>query len=127
MTQDYAARLNIPVDGDALQTFCLPSGLLFSQGYIRVVIGGRGPYVELRRDQILATLHEAEAKHYYYTELRTEAGYSKVYLQRHRVDYADYVPGLCYVSPFDLRLPDGGLLVKPKHQSKQGDLFGGKR
>ena len=126
MVQNYAARLKIPVKGDSFKTLFLPCGELFSHGYVRVVIGGRGPYVELQRAQILAELKLPEIPHYYYVEHRTEKDDVKIYEQVRTVNYADYVLGLYYVSPFDLRLADCSAVIAPR-QKRQGELFGGGR
>src|ERR1017187_2829929 len=42
MAQDYQARLRIPVDGDQAMRLFTRSGTLVADGYLRVVIGGRG-------------------------------------------------------------------------------------
>src|ERR1019366_10060851 len=45
---DYQARLRIPVDGDPAMRLFTRSGTLAADGYLRVVIGGRGPYIEFQ-------------------------------------------------------------------------------
>jgi hypothetical protein len=100
MTINYEERLNISLAGNPLTEFETLGGARLATGYERVVIGARGPYVEFVCEQ-LTGLRRVEAPHYYYDEWRTPCGV-KVYEQLKRVDYADYVPGKFYVSPFDL-------------------------
>lgn len=126
----YGERLKIPVYGAAIPLFT-KSGLWISAGYQRIVIGERGPYMEFNDDQI-------EHKHIYvpgdqqwrldhqlsfYNEYRTTQDNVKVYHQKKAVDYADYVVGMWYISPFDLRSVDNGILIeelkrKPKSKTK---------
>lgn len=122
MRTNYASRLRIPIDGSLGMCLFTAGGAPFSIGYVRVVIGGRGPYVELRREQVVCPLHDVDAPHYYYVERRTADGV-KIYDQLRRVSYADYVPGFLYVSPFDLRSLDGSEIIAPI-DAAQGKLFG---
>jgi len=106
--------------------FLTPNGTRFAVGYVRVVYGDHGPYVEFEREQICARLkpkfnRPVPAGSYY--EWLEPAGGSgvKVYDQKRDVKhiknaptggfagnrtegYADYRPGMIYVSPFDLKL-----------------------
>jgi hypothetical protein len=60
--------------------------------------------------------------HYYYAELSFDG--VKVYDQKHRVRYADYVPGMLYASPFVLKTADGNVAIAPPTtNTKQGSLF----
>lgn len=129
MAQDYAKRLRIPV-GPTRIVLVTPDGEVFSRSYCRVVIGGRGPYIEYERFQIEVAMQQAPTQHWYFTEWRTDGGI-KIYDQIRRVDYADYRPGLLYVSPFDLRDVKGGELVEPLPKAPavkgaQLSLFGDK-
>ena len=83
-------------------------GVQFASGYVRVVHGGRGAYVELTKDQILITLKshfdtkvpdEIEPEPYYYHWLEPEGRTEKVYWQINTVKYADYKTGFFYISP----------------------------
>ena len=88
-------------------------GAQFSNGYERVVHGGRGKYVELTKDQILVNFKSKfnvkvpeeininESFFYYWLvpEGRTE----KIYWQIKTVSYADYKIGFYYISPSILR------------------------
>ena len=89
-------------------------GIKFSNGYERVVHGGRGAYVELKGPEILHELcsrfgneipkeiNDAESFYYYY--LIPKGRSEKVYWQIKTVKYADYKKGYYYISP-DLLLP----------------------
>jgi hypothetical protein len=88
-------------------------GPRISSGYVRSLIGGRGEYIEIHPSQIIKEELEVEPGQEYRTRpewkdkvfygwLRTKAGHRKVYEQFRHVGYADYVPGLFYVSPDDV-------------------------
>lgn len=110
----YAARLSIPLSGDSTTRFLTRSGELLATGYMRVVIGARGPYVELAAGHLnLVVLREAPDPHRYYVELRSVADDVKVYAQLLPAGYADYVPGMFYVSPFELFDVSGQVLISP--------------
>lgn len=83
----------------------LKTGLLFANGFIRVVHGGRGDYVEFMHDQVCEdSLVRQMEPHYYYIEYRTkDSQNAKVYYQMNKVDYADYIPGMFYISPVSLK------------------------
>lgn len=89
------------------------SGLLIAVGHNRVVIGDRGPYVELFPSNIM--LHNLYIpvefqyrltdKRVYYVEYRSKCNsFLKVYFQKRTVKYADYQIDMYYISPNDLTL-----------------------
>ena len=80
------------------------SGLEVATNYSRIVYGGRGAYVEFSFDQVVKTaIFESLTPHYYYREFFTrDSTHAKVYYQRHRVNYADYIPNMFYISPIFL-------------------------
>jgi hypothetical protein len=79
------------------------SGLTVATNYSRIVYGGRGAYVEFSPFQMVeAALHATNIKHYYYTEFRTLDGIM-VYLQKHCVNYADYLINKYYITPTALQ------------------------
>jgi hypothetical protein len=110
----YEKRLRIPLSGDEHTRFETSTGLHVATGYTRVIIGGRGPYIEfLPRHLIWDSLRMPDEKKYrlehpwkdkvFYVEWRTkDQSKVKVYEQSKTVDYADYKVGLFYISPFDL-------------------------
>jgi len=112
--QDYASRLKIPVSGNPTQEFYAVTGTLVAVGYLRVCIGGRGPYIEFKRDNFPEGLLQKQLRpHYYFNEYRTIPDHLFVYHQLKPVNYADYRPGLFYISPFDLYSPKDTLVIAP--------------
>jgi len=90
----------------------LKDGILLSNGFVRIVHGDRGDYVEIHPDQICDNIlyvpadQRWRAKHRlaYYLEYKTNTpSAAKVYLQKREVDYADYKVDMYYVSPVFLR------------------------
>ena len=51
VAQDYRARLLIPEAGDPAMKLFTPAGTLIADGYVRAVIGGRGPYTRITTDR----------------------------------------------------------------------------
>jgi hypothetical protein len=105
-------ELPIPIEGSAMQLFN-KAGTLLANGYTRVVIGKRGPYVECSPDQInKEVLHIPENQRFrltnmrvYYIEYRTnDIEYTKIYYQVRTVKYADYKTSMYYFSPDDLKI-----------------------
>lgn len=83
-------------------------GVLFADGYERVVHGGRGDYVELKRENIKVELKshfqqelpkEISDEPFYYYWLEPEGRTEKVYWQINLVGYADYKKDYFYISP----------------------------
>lgn len=102
--------INVDHGNDELE-FYSTCGTLLAVGYIRVVIGKRGPYVELDKKHIrwenFIVPKEEEYRLpnrvVFYDEYRsTDSAFVKLYLQKRLVTYADYKIGLCYISPTDL-------------------------
>ncbi|MCX5879859.1 MAG: hypothetical protein NTY44_12200, partial [Deltaproteobacteria bacterium] len=115
MATEYQDRLRIAVEGNDHTRFETKSGLHVATGYMRIVIGGRGPHIEFLPGHLIwESLHIPDAKKYKrehpwlrvrvdYVEWRTnEESNVKVYEQKRTVEYADYKVGLLYISPFDL-------------------------
>ena len=140
MATDYQERLRIPVEGNDHTRFETSTGLHVATGYTRIVIGGRGPYVEFNPGHVLlANLHVPENKRsklrpdrrgtFDYIEWRTNDDANvKVYEQVRTVDYADYRVGLIYVDPFDLFVEGEPVITKLDRKKKAKDdvvdLFG---
>lgn len=119
--------------GDATTVFRTLAGTRFAVGYVRVVYGDHGPYVEFLREQIVAELkpkfNRSPPPEAYYEWLEPADGSDvKVYDQRRDVKhlknppaggfagnraegYADYRPGMLYVSPFELLVCEKATLV----------------
>lgn len=89
------------------QEIFLLNGTLFAHEFVRVVHGGRGPYVEFRKEQIIPeirTLYENDVSNtdvpfYYYWMYPETDRNTKIYYQLKTVKYADYKVGMYYVSP----------------------------
>ena len=120
---NYKERIKIPHNGCKLFALSTKSGLSVAIGYERIVFGGRGPYIEFRKDQIIKDniyipescewrLGDDQKNKIYYYEYRTKEDYVMVYLQNKIVDYADYKIDYVYISPFDLYDKDGKVLIK---------------
>lgn len=94
-------------------TLVSEKGTLLASGYSRVVIGDYGAFLEINPEQIhLENLRIKKGEEY-----RLEPRYShvkyiwlepvdgsrvKVYYQQCKVTYADYQPGMYYVSPYEV-------------------------
>ena len=91
------------------------SGTVIANGYNRIVIGDYGSFIEISPSQILMDkLHVREGQTYRIEDPRyaehvkylwyTANDWSdvKVYLQKRTVEYADYKPGMIYVSVYEV-------------------------
>ncbi len=119
--QDYEKRLKIPVEGNESVEFYTKCGSKVSTGYNRIVIGKRGPYIEfseiqINKDQIYipdAELWRIDSDIAYYIEYRTNDTCNvKIYFQKKVVNYADYLIGKYYISPFDLKTSEFEILIE---------------
>jgi len=109
----YESRLKISLTGNEHTVFYDKQGNVLANGYTRIVIGDRGPYIEFRRGMINYTNWiETEVGHVYYREWRSRPLNVKAYYQLKNVNYADYVIGLFYISPFDLNTESGPIIEK---------------
>lgn len=54
--EELEAILGIPEEGNETTNFYLPSGNLFATGYVRIVYGDHGPYLEFEKEQVKAEL-----------------------------------------------------------------------
>ncbi len=123
MVKPWRKRLNISADsGNDSIVFLSKSGLHLATGYTRVVIGGRGAYVEFLARQIeFNNFTVPEEEQYrisdarvFYVEWRSKCeSYVKLYVQKRRVAYADYQIGYCYMSPLDLVMASTCPVVSP--------------
>ena len=114
-------QLQIPEEGSqiSLYTKC---GTLVANSYERVVIGGRGPYVEFNDKQIELNsfvipknqLYRLTDLRIYYIEFRSRDDSNvKLYYQLKTVAYADYKIGYFYIDPSDLCTQNGTQCLKP--------------
>lgn len=116
----YIERLSIPITGKDIPLFT-KSKLPISIAYNRIVIGDRGPYVEFTKEQLITnniTILEEESWRisntnvYYVMHISLDSKLS-IYEQKKKVKYADYIPGLYYISPFDLYTENNKVLIEP--------------
>jgi len=119
---NYVKRLKLPLEGSDDVSFFTKCGTLVARGYARVVVGDRGPYVEFEPQHIVAeSFHIPKDQEYrkadkrvYYVEARSnDAAYVKLYFQRKTVEYADYLVGRFYISPFELTSDKYPVLIEP--------------
>lgn len=96
-------------------TLCDSESVPICSGYTRIVVGDYGPFVEFTGEQahtenfIIAPgqeyrlLDERFSEHikYVWYTAKSRSGV-KLYLQKRTVLYADYKPGMWYVSPFEV-------------------------
>jgi len=88
-------------------------GVLFANGYERIVHGGRGDYIELTLDQIQISMKShfnqpvpkvLSNEDFYYYWLEPVGREEKIYWQCNYVGYADYKRNFYYISP-ELLIP----------------------
>lgn len=101
--------------GDSGASLFSLDGTQICNGYKRIVIGDYGAFVEISPKQILKNnicckigqeyrfTDERYAKNVKYLWLTAaDSSDCKIYLQKKRVEYADYMPGMYYVSPYEV-------------------------
>lgn len=94
-------------------------GTKLCTGYTRIVIGDYGAFVEISPDQICQqTIHCKPGQEFRANDPRfsenvkylwmTAKDHSdcKIYLQKKSVNYADYIPGMYYISPYEVYVMD---------------------
>lgn len=129
--KEYKQRLKINADeGDDDTVIHTEENMVIAKGYERVVIGDRGPYIELAHRHILLDgIFIPKEQHWrfepkwrkkvYYFEFRTiDEAYLKVYLQNRCVNYADYKEEFWYVDPFKTKILENGhmeMIIYPKN------------
>lgn len=102
------------VNGEPSRALYTLTGAKIATGYRRIVIGDYGAFVEVVAEQIVRDAlcvkkgqeyrykDERFAEHVKYLWLTAkDASDCKIYLQKKTVDYADYVPGMYYISPYE--------------------------
>lgn len=102
----YEENLKIEKEGDHTRTFYSEDLTPVAIGYNRVVIGDYGPFVEFTKEQLQMAKFKDKwprnpDKDVYYYWL-TGPNNIKCYEQVKTVSYADYLPGMYYISPKEL-------------------------
>jgi hypothetical protein len=114
--QDYKNKLNMPIEGDNVTKFYTNSGLHIATGYIRVVIGDYGAYIEFSPEQINHNVIKNKFDGIpnrpvkYIWKESIDCCKVKVYDQKGIVPYADYKIGMYYISPEELVTDDNEFL-----------------
>lgn len=89
------------------------TGIPIATGYERIVIGDYGAFVEMSREQVFfdnfiiqpgqeyrqSNKYKDNIKYDWYTTREEDI---KIYFQKKKVAYADYIPGKFYVCPYEL-------------------------
>jgi len=124
--KSYAKRLLIPLAGDPVMEFFTYFHLLIAKGFMRVVIGGRGPYIEFSDSQIVheniaipnGQKHRLNNPAFFYDEYRSkDISNIKIYHQKNEVAYADYKVGYWYICPTLLATKEySKLLLNPNEE-----------
>ena len=123
-----AERFKIPLDGSPDIKFYTKQGLLLAHGFTRVVLGGRGPYIEFESCQVIHdnihipkhALHKLENSLSYYHEYRSnDKCFVKLYDQKMEVSYADYKVGMWYISPDFLKTDEFDKLILPLYINEE--------
>ncbi len=104
----------VKMEGDRVGLYT-KSGTKVATGYSRTVIGDYGGFLEIsKQDMIRESLcckdgeqyrfkdpkYKDSVKYYWYTA--KDDSDIKIYFQQHGVSYADYQPGMFYISPYEL-------------------------
>lgn len=117
---------SLPEFGSADQSFLTSSGTKIAVGYVRVVYGDHGPYVEFELSNFKCELKSkfnrtVPVDAYYEWMTVNDDSDIKIYRQLRDVKdlpnppspgfrgnrsegYADYLPGKYYISPYDMRI-----------------------
>lgn len=103
------------LSGDSGASLFTLEGTQLCNGYERIVIGDYGAFVEISPEHVLKnnvcckhgqeyrSADERYAKNVKYLWLTAvDNSDCKLYLQKKRVVYADYVPGMYYISPYEV-------------------------
>lgn len=112
--------------GDNTTEFFTKKGTLIAKGYTRIVYGDHGPYIEFDKKNIIASLISKFSSpppptSYYEWFTIKDGSFIKIYDQLKDVKsipfapkgghreyrkegYADYKPGMIYISPFEIQL-----------------------
>jgi len=134
----YEDRLIVPCSGMDDAVLYSRDAIRLAKGYERIVIGGRGPYVEFNDEQIdwdnfsipKEEEYRIDSRVVFYTEYRSHGDSNvKLYHQKKNVIYAGYRIGMNYITPFELYLAPGEVLIEKLKKTnelndRQQALFG---
>ena len=107
------------VDGDKKAALYSLDGTLLCTGYERIVIGDYGAFIEIHPESIRKeSLCCKQGQEYRFSDVRFSANVKylwltakdksdcKIYHQKKKVSYADYIPGMYYISPYEVYKED---------------------
>lgn len=120
----YEERLSVPTSKTKIELFS-KTGVLIATRYNRIVIGGRGPYIEFKQKHLIMSefkipqseIWRQDSDNAYYIEHRSIHDNIKLYEQLKLVNYADYKIGFYYISPFELNTINGSI-IEPIRRKK---------
>lgn len=95
------------------------NGTLISKGYQRIVIGDYGAFIEFSKEQaIIENMKVQDGEEYRLEDEKYNVKYFwltaiddsgiKIYHQKRKVSYADYLPDMYYVSPYEVSIRNNG-------------------
>ena len=103
------------VAGEAEARLYTLDGTLLCKGYERIVIGDYGAFIEISPERISKnSLRCKPGQEYRISDERFASNVKylwltaldesdcKIYFQKKKVKYADYVPGMFYISPYEV-------------------------
>ena len=109
------------VNGDKEYKLITFQGTHFATGYNRIVIGDYGAFIEFSKEQIIKPVIQIKKGEEYRVKDKRYSGNVKfiwlttkddsnikIYYQQKIVTYADYKPGMFYVTPYAIKLLKGG-------------------
>ena len=111
------------ISGDPNRGLVSHEGMPIATGYDRIVVGDYGAFIEIDPSHMLmdniCVQHGQEyrinderfrdhVKYFWYTA--TDRSNIKLYFQQKTVTYADYVPGMWYVSVYEVLPSEDGML-----------------
>jgi len=107
----YKSQLTLPVEGQQINIYS-PKDTLISVGYSQIVVGDYGAYLEISSDQIIREnikikvgqefRFDSKYKVKYYWYCPIDNSNVKIYLQKRKVNYAEYKPKYYYISPQEI-------------------------
>jgi hypothetical protein len=107
----YKSQLTLPIEGQEINIYS-PKDTLISVGYSQIIVGDYGAYLEISSDQIIRENIKVKVgqefrfnskykvKYYWYEPI--DGSGVKIYLQKRKVNYADYRRGYYYIDPNEM-------------------------
>lgn len=107
----------LKLDGDLEFKIFSNEGTLISNGYNRIVIGDYGAFIEFDNEQVVKeNIKVKSGQEYriydekycdnvkYFWLTAKDNSDIKIYYQQKTVTYADYIPNVYYISPYEIKL-----------------------